>query len=202
MKFLAVLLLLAACASSSENKFSVYLGRKQCEEAALHLPNFSVRKATSNVKSVAGTGASYILSGTAYGVDIVYYLSGGVLFPLAICSPLIMANDNGKGLSGCFDIVSTSMDIADVFPESNMGKKTYESTKNWRCPDLSFAVSDMIKISDCHVSKGETDKAVSQLKSILDPKVIGGCISSDDRKLIEEKLTRIASGAGAENSLE
>ncbi len=188
MKLIGVLLLLSACASSPEKKFSGYLQSKQCEEAALHLPNFTARKATSNAKSVVGTGASYIVSGTVYGVDIVYYLTGGVLFPLAICSPLLMTNDNGKGLSGCFELVSTSMDITDAFPESNLGKKTYESTKGWRCPDLSFAVKDMTKISDCYVARNEKEKAITQLQSILDPKVIGGCISKDDKKFVEGKL--------------
>lgn len=191
MKLIGVLLLLTACATSPEKKFSGYLESKQCEEAALHLPNFSARKATSNAKSVVGTGASYIVTGTAYGVDVVYYLTGGILFPLAICSPLLMANDHGKGMSGCFDIVSTSMDITDAFPESKLGKKTYDSTQGWRCPDLSFAVKDMAKISDCYVARNEPDKATAQLKSILDPKVIGGCISSDDKKFVEGKLKNL-----------
>jgi hypothetical protein len=193
----ACFFLLFSCSSSQkEKKFQDLTETGQCQEAARNMPDFKLKKASANAKAYTGKTASYILTGAAYGVDMIYYLTGGLIVPVVICSPLILLQSASSGTASSNPaghcVGSVGREAFEIMGKNKtLGSKTYKGTKKWRCPDLNFAVKNVLKISSCYESKGDTPKAIEQLNILKDENAFGGCIDSEKKELINRELKRL-----------
>lgn len=199
------LLILVSCASKSEKKFNEFIKAGKCEEAALHVPQFQIKKGVEEGVTATTAASSYVLTTAAYSVDVVYYITGGVALPVVACmpamfvaaSPNVVLPNGGAGLAGktaekCFEAVHNFAVKYDSFGNpKTLGSKMYKKTAEWRCPNFDFAVANLVKISDCYRAEGNYAKARLQLNNILDEETFGGCISEKMRTELSEKLDSI-----------
>lgn len=199
MRSLILLLLLSSCASNKEViKFDRLLSQKKCEEATHNIPQFDVKDVKTQASYVAGSATSYVLTGAAYGIDVVYFVTAGIVVPVAVCSPIIIGEGVVKGpgehsakcLEGAFDATQKydSIGMAHKF-----GKKVYKDTANLRCKNDDHSVEVLIRIADCYSDRNDNEKALAQLNKLLEPYAYGGCISEPYIKEIENKIQKISS---------
>lgn len=195
------LLILISCASKTEKEFNSLITAGKCEEATLHVPQFKVEKKIEEGMTYTSTGASYILTTAAYGVDVVYYISAGVALPVVACMPAMFVSNPeaviaptpiNKTSEKCFEAVHNFAVKYDSYGNpKTFGSKLYKKTAEWRCPNFDFAVENLVKISDCYRAQGNFAKARLQLNNILDEETFGGCVSDDLRDELNEKLDSI-----------
>lgn len=191
------LLILFSCASKSEKNFNKLLENGKCEEASLNIPDFKVQKKIEEGITYPATGMSYMLTTAAYGVDVVYYITGGVALPVVACMPAMFLNSQtampGRQMADkCFETVHNfAVKYDSLGNPKTIGEKVYKKTATWRCPDLDFAVENLMKISSCYRKQGLYAKARLQLQNILDEQSFGGCVSVESQKKIEKELDSI-----------
>lgn len=121
----------------------------------------------------------------------MYFITGGVVLPVVVCSPLLLlegkARTNGQISGVCLEAVHDGV----MKTQTSLGKKVYKKTEPWRCPDFSFAVENLMKLSDCFRTEGNYAKARQQLENILDEQTFGGCISEELREKVSLRLDSI-----------
>lgn len=183
--------LLCSCASKSEKTYTRILDSGKCEEAALHIPDFKVDKAIEQGITYSSTGMSYVLTSAAYGVDVMYFITGGVVLPVVVCSPLLLLEGKTRSHSHVSGVCLEAVHTEVMKNQTSLGKKVYKRTEPWRCPDFSFAVENLMKLSDCFRTEGNYAKARKQLENILDEETFGGCISEDLREKVSKRLDSI-----------
>lgn len=197
LQFAVLLIMLTSCAFH-RSQFNELLASNHCDEAALNIPGFQIDRTKANIEKIGSKGASYILTGTAYGVDLIYFISGGVILPAVVCSPALIIDaplgggGDADATGACFDKVYSATQKTDsVGTRIIFGEKVYEKTSGWRCPDFTFAVKDVTKIADCHERSGNYEKAIKQLKLLVSPESFGGCINPDVEEKVIEKLSEL-----------
>lgn len=196
---LFVLLLLASCSTNTKNEmFDKLLTNNLCDEAALNIPGFQNYKTKASAENLGSKSASYVLTGTAYGVDLIYFITAGVILPTVVCSPALIidaplgAGGDAKATGACFDKVYSATQRTDsVGSRVSLGNKVFEGTSGWRCPDLTFAVNDVNKIVNCHERAGNYEKAIKQLKILVSPDSFGGCIDPKEEEKALHKLVEL-----------
>ena len=167
----------------------------------MHVPDFKIEKKIEEGITYTSTGASYILTTAAYGVDVVYYISAGVALPVVACMPgmfvsnpqaMIAPTPINKFSEKCFEAVHNfTVKYDSLGNPKTIGSKLYKKTAEWRCPNFDFAVENLVKISDCYRSQGNFAKARLQLNNILNEETFGGCVSDELREELSEKLDSI-----------
>lgn len=190
-----------SCASKEEKKFYSLIKAGKCEEAALHVPQFQIKKGLEEGVTYTSTAGSYVLTSAAYSVDVVYYIAGGVALPVVACMPtmfltnpesMIAPTPLSKTSEKCFEAVHNFVVKYDSLGNpKTLGSKMYKKTAEWRCPNFDFAVENLVKISDCYRANRNYAKARLQLNNILDEETFGGCISEKKRAELSEKLDSI-----------
>jgi hypothetical protein len=192
------LLILISCSTKSEKNFNKLIEKGKCEEASLRIPDFQVQKSIEEGITYPATGMSYMLTTAAYGVDVVYYVTGGIALPVVACMPAMFVDTQSTAVIGsrtsdkCFETVHNFAVKYDSFGNpKTLGEKVYKKTAAWRCPDLDFAVDNLMKISKCYKDHGLYAKARLQLQNILDEQSFGGCVSVESQKRVEQELDSI-----------
>lgn len=74
---------------------------------------------------------------------------------------------------------------------NDLGEKTYDKTSNLRCPDLDFAVEEILEVASCFEETDQKEKAMDQLVLLSDPKTLGGCIDGSHLKIIERRIEKL-----------
>ena len=188
--------LLSSCASkkNQEDKFEQDISDRRCEQAYQNIPIESTsKKITNQSKEVLGTLSSYALTGGSYAVEVIWDITGGTAMVLAICSPQILASMVANSAPmPCF--ADTDKDLWKVLAAPPLGRKTFEETKNWRCPDLTNFTRSLQKVSSCYQKRGkegDLEKAKNHLKAIINSKNYFSCLSPDLRKEIDQNIQEI-----------
>ena len=115
------------------------------------------------------------------------YLVSATFLPVTVALDIILIS---RCRYGCNDKELKTMDI--LFPTSTW---TYESTKDFRCPDNSYYVQKFLEISSCYSSRNKKED-LKQAKAILDylndsfdsPMT---CISRRDGAVIKDQLKTV-----------
>ncbi len=92
------------------------------------------------VPTIVTSPASYLATGTGYIIDGVFFLSGVIVIPLAVCGPIVVTigaitNDGsmlGEVYQACSEMVLQNVDSR--YYELGIGQKIYKETKSWRKP--------------------------------------------------------------------
>lgn len=193
--FLLTLLLLSSCSQKPERKFKKLISQGRCEEAASKLPNFKIQKVTAKIASVPAQTVSYVLTSAAYGADLVFYVSKGIIIPLAVCAPLaVLSAQSAASSPGSFINDGAGQCVYNVAGEttkwksSQFGDKTYENTAGFRCPNYNFTVDHILAVSECYEKNGQKEQALEQLLTLSNPKVLGGCIDDTHLAQIDSRI--------------
>lgn len=190
MKQIFLLLLLLSCSSQPDSKFKQLISQGKCEEAAIHMPDFKIQKASAHVQAIPGKGTSYILSSVAYGADIVMFVTSGIVLPVLICSPFIaLDNSSGEMAGACIQSFSAAFtEGKGMSNQRSMGYRTYQNTSGMRCPDFDFTVDHIMEVASCYEKNNEKSKALHQLYNLKDPKALGGCVDKKHLKQIQKRI--------------
>lgn len=169
----------------------------------MHVPDFKIEKKIEEGITYTSTGFSYILTSAAYGVDVVYFIAGGVALPVVACMPVAAATNphalvlptgavSNKIVDKCMsEVHNLAIKYDSHGNPKTVGSKVYKKTADWRCPNFDFAVENLVKISDCFRTQGNFAKARLQLNNILNEETFGGCVSDELREELSEKLDSI-----------
>lgn len=167
-----VLFLVCSCAHKSEAKFRSLLTKGQCEQAVLSLPNFKIKKVSEYGLTSSSATASIALTSAAYGYDLIYFVVGGMTIPTLSCMPAGTDFIGSATLyEKCFERLHTTSDL---------GRKA--------CPDLSFAVDQLLDVAQCYEKRGDASKAREQRELLLDENAFGGCVSEEYKTKISQSL--------------
>ncbi len=195
--YLALLLQLTSC-TTNRSKFKKLIANHKCDEAALNMPGFQMNRTKANAEEFGSRGASYVLTGSAYGVDLIYFITAGVVLPAVVCSPALFldaplgAGGDADVTGACFEkIYSATQQTDNLASGIYLGDKVFEKTSGWRCPDFTFAVKDVSEVANCHERSGNFEKAIKQLKILVTPESFGGCINPEDEEELMQKISAL-----------
>ncbi len=195
---LVVCLFLVSCSVSrrSIQTFNADIKNNRCEEAAKNIPGFKMKKVSAQLTRTPLRTSSYLLTGVAYAGDTVLYVAGGIVAPVVVCMvPLYLegkAHGNGRLTAWCYDKVHNGLVPYDKDQNLiSVGEKVYQLTEQWRCPDYSGLVDDLLKVSKCHYENKNYAKSKAQLEILMDHKQFGGCISSEKVELVKKTQKKL-----------
>lgn len=189
---IAFLVFISACTTSE--KFEKHIASENCEEALREAPhNKNDFKLISESQYAAGTVLSYSVTGTAYAADVLVFLSTEVVLSIMICSPIILIDGslhaNGNISGHCINSVSKDLDT-----NPNLGSKTYEATKPFRCPRVDTISQAVRKVASCYVKKGGTEnneKALKTLQSVRKSEPFYRCLTPSEREVFTQEFDSI-----------
>lgn len=183
--------------STQQKKFENSLAKGDCEDAIKNIPSSSSSSLLKQTKQISGTVASYVLTGLTYGTEVTVYITGGVAGGLVICSPILIAegasHSKGQASGDCFGYVSDIM-IRQGAGKELFGKKVYNKTSNWRCPDLTDFSEGLRSVVSCYENKNDREnleKAKAQLDIIRNLDFQESCVNDQERNEILNQYERI-----------
>lgn len=192
MRALALLLIISACSSKPQKRFEKLLAQNKCEEASLNIPNFHLSRVKSEVETITSTTAGYTMIGAAYGVDVVYMITAGIIFPAISCFPLGMGAQYGASTELAEACAVYLHNLTQKYDKNgnriNYGAKVSKNTEQMRCPKLDWAIEPILKVAECFERNNQKSKALHQLINLKDPQALGGCIDETRLKDIEKRI--------------
>lgn len=188
---------LISCSTNQQRKFESALNNGKCEEALENIPKNDSSSFLKSTKQISGSIASYTLTGLTYGTEVSVYIVGGIAGNLVVCSPVIAAEvstkSNGSFSAECFRFVSERL-FRGISDEDLYGKKVFDKTASWRCPDLTDISVGLRAVASCYEDKDNVEgfrKAKEQLELIRNEDFQSLCVNNDERMKIEEQYNRI-----------
>jgi hypothetical protein len=182
-----------------QRRFDHDLSQARCEDALEHLPEHDrTLHVLDQAQTVAGTAVSYSASGIAYAGDVLLTITGGTLIFVALCGPMIALATASSGQSGSSPGLTCIPADLSAVKLPHFGKDTFDSTRSWRCPDLSSASTAIRGVADCFAARADHEslqKAKTTLESIAQSSQFSACVAepekshvSGDLKALEEKI--------------
>ncbi len=193
MKFIIILFLAISCSTiNEEDKFKNKLNNQECEKALIYNTPSSEMKFLKKTQKGVGTLASYTVTGLGYTGDLIAIFGGGIVVGVLACTPFLAieaaAKSNGYISGQCFS--KFGVPIMEDSAKLNLGKKTFENTKSWRCENWDKISQGMRKVAKCHFNKGENEKAINQIQSIKKDFKFFNCLSSTERRKVKVDLEK------------
>ena len=183
--FLACIIILSSC-SSTPDLTVVDTPTNSCMEE-LEKRGF-VKRSGDKILQGTKTTASYILTGVGYTGDLLLYTTGGLLFGAGVCLPIAVAGDNG--FNNCFNAFTISAREEMKLPD--LGKRAYENTVKWRCPEVNYLSRGIRAVSECHLKNGNDAESLKNLKFLEGNKDLYACLTSKERlqvSLLKSKIS-------------
>ncbi|MBC7712323.1 MAG: hypothetical protein H7177_03235 [Rhizobacter sp.] len=197
-KTFLILFICCSCSTMKHKDFTALVENGKCEEALKNVPDSSISNFIKQTKRVSGAAASYALTGITYGGEVTFVVVGGIVVGLAICSPLIAAETAAKGsgnISGeCFVAAEKVLNKHSDGTKEFYGKKIFDKTSNWRCPDLSDFSQNLREVATCYENKKDytsLEKAVEQLDIIRNTEFQEECVDDSERTEITKQYSNI-----------
>lgn len=196
-RLLTTLILVTSCASQPQKQFDTILTEGRCEEAMNNLPADRI-DLIEETQTAAGKVASYTFTGLAYGAEVTVKLVGGIGVPVIICSPVMLLEAslkaNGNFSVECMSVVMKVPVFKKTMSKESIGKKIYNQTEKWRCPDLSQLSQNLRSVASCYEDKNDQvnlEKALTQLDVLKENQFQDNCIDEDEKILIKDQYEKI-----------
>ena len=193
--------------TSTEKKFNTEIEGARCETALENIPeNASGAKLISKTQQAGGVALSYAVTGVAYTGEVLIDFVGGTVMFVALCSPAIALgaivvtdrssgsySGNWSGLEGL--CIPGKVDALFIPP---LGRKTFEASKDLRCPDLVGMSRSLRKVASCfsHRAVGnDLEKADQTLTALQNSERFFECLPEEEQNKITSDLKEIAAKA-------
>ncbi len=203
-KILPLSLAFLVSCTSVEKKFNSEIEGGRCETALENIPeNASGAKLISKTQQAGGVALSYAVTGVAYTGEVLIDFVGGTVMFVALCSPAIALgaivvtdrssgsyNNNWGGLGGL--CIPGKVDALFV---PSLGKKTFQASKDMRCPDLVGISYSLRKVAACFSQRAigsDIDKADQTLTALQNSDRFFECLPEEEQNKITSDLKEIA----------
>lgn len=189
---------LVRCGSSEKinQNFESKINQNNCEEALEAMPeNQTGYHVVSKAKQISGTVLSYSATGAAYTVQVLWDVTATVGAVVVLCAPTValLYVANGHGTENIRDPLCFPGDVKAV-QAPYLGKKTYESTENWDCPDVDSVSRSIRKVAQCYTARGGEEnrkKALTSLHSVENSGSFYRCLSEEERNSFLKDLQQL-----------
>jgi hypothetical protein len=175
---------------------------EDCEGAAAALALRPPHPAGDELRRALTTPASWLLTGTAYVVDVSFTAVGGVLVGTAVCMPLVLLegslHGNGEASAQC--IVGVAEVVVSDGGVMKIGEGTAEATRSWRCLDRVGEAREVLAAAGCFTRRdwpGDRDVARFLLTGYREDRGRFGCTPARERKAVEGALEAVTPVVGA-----
>ena len=192
--FLTLIFILTSCSSSRLKIDDLTIDDVEDSDcmSEYHVPGeHELEKIARITKQGVGTSASYLLSGVGYAGEVLVYTSGGLIFGVALCSPIMVVEGVTRSQAGftgeCISKVGGSI-MEQGFDSKGVGNDIFQETATWRCEDVDHITKGLRKVTECMAKKGNTEGAKSQLQALLKDKTVRKCVSRPERKKIKDLI--------------
>lgn len=175
MRFLFLLFVISSCSHDNHKNTLIESETNTCVEIFEKASKKRGVEVASTLKQGAGYFTSYTLAGIGYTGDVILFTAGGIVTPVAVCSPLYPlvtagSSNGGKAIElifRCWIYVG-----AKVYGNINkalgglMGANIYKATEDFRCPDLDWIEKALKKVAKCHKKNDDMRSYRLQMKAI------------------------------------
>lgn len=197
---LVLSLALPRCAhrSTKQEQFAQKLAAGRCQEAYLQLPvDEPEMKLVNQSKQALGTVSSYAVTGGGYVVEVLWDIAGGTAMAVVLCGPMLLAlaasSGGGNGATG--STVTCLPGDLTALGAPPIGRRSYQATSTWRCPDLTAMSRSLREVSACYQQKGTIEdlrSAKQHLESLHSSTDFYACLPNDERAAIDSSLRAVS----------
>lgn len=199
---LAIATQIVGCASNSKSseevrKEAIEAGR--CDEALKEVSKQDPdTKIADTSKQVAGTLLSYSLTGVSYTAEVLWDFAGGTVMFVGLCSPWIVtsaAGIAGAGYTGSSNATPWCFPgKINALSAPALGRKTFQATKNFRCPSVVPISQSIRAVASCYVAKGDNQslvKARQTLNALQGSEDVYECLPLEEKVAIQKESEAI-----------
>lgn len=194
---LVVSLVFPACShrTTKQDVFETELVAGNCEKAYLQLPDEGMEmKLVKQSKEALGTVSSYAVAGGSYVVEVLWDIVGGTVMAVALCGPTAIAvaasTRNGDNMS----LVKCLPGDITTLGAPPLGRRSYQATRSWRCPDLTVMSRSMRQVSACYQKRGSANdlqSAQRHLRSLRMSDEFYSCLPEEEKVAVDRELQQV-----------
>jgi len=195
--FLATSLVFPACShhTKKQEMFNSELVAGNCDKAYLQLPDENMEmKLVRQSKEALGTVSSYAVAGGGYVVEVLWDIVGGTVMAVALCGPTMVALAASSSTGSNTHLVKCLPGDIKTLGAPPLGRRSYQATRSWRCPDLTAMSHSMRQVSACYQKRGGVDdlrSAQKHLRSLRASDEFYSCLPEEEKATVDHELQQV-----------